>query len=317
MDIERFLELRPSWANQSALYVILQDGGIKQPGGGFVQNNKYRCGASGTHLYKGADLPYRSEDAQNRGLLSRANMYLNYFRPFSGKIFAALTVKQALVAEADRDRTATDSTGTVYNVDRGARTLVLTREREFHEILDERGLRFMKDKRNELFEPRSNVKELIAALRLVRGEQMYLFSPDAVAEDTNYKGGSRRERIVVTETAPRQQPERTSRAPSLTITLSRAALEQLRSGNPSQFERLVNLVKGFDEQQKNTTTVRAAAKDVEEIRQQTDRGRQILDAVINRQPTRRSPRLAELDDRTTDVTVEAPRRRSARLAARN
>ena len=129
--------------------------------------------------------------------------------------------------------------------------------------------------------------------------------------------GSRRERIVVTETAPRQQPERTSRAPSLTITLSRAALEQLRSGNPSQFERLVNLVKGFDEQQKNTTTVRAAAKDVEEIRQQTDRGRQILDAVINRQPTRRSPRLAELDDRTTDVTVEAPRRRSARLAARN
>jgi hypothetical protein len=80
------------------------------------------------------------EDAQNRGLLSRANMYLNYFRPFSGKLFAALTVKQALVAEADRDRVATDSSGTVYNVDRGARTLVLTREREFHLISDERDL---------------------------------------------------------------------------------------------------------------------------------------------------------------------------------
>jgi hypothetical protein len=99
----------------------------------------------------------------------------------------------------------------------------------------------MKDKRNELFEPRSDVKELIAALRFVKGEQMYLFSKDAVTEDSNYKGGAKRERIVVTETAPRQQPERMSRAPSLTITLSRAALEQLRGGNPTrQFERLVN-----------------------------------------------------------------------------
>eukprot|EP00966_Prymnesium_polylepis_P083284 1929181-Prymnesium_polylepis.2 len=83
------------------------------------------------------------------------------------------------------------------------------------------------------------------------------------------------------------------------------------------YQRLINLVAEFDEERQRTTTVRAAAKDVEDIRQQTDRGRQILDAVINQRPTRRSPRLAEMDDRTTEATVEAPRRRSARLAGRN
>ena len=113
-------------------------------------------------------------------------MYLGYFRPFSGKIFAALRIKQALVAEADRDRVATDSTGVTYNVDRGSRTLVLAREREFHQILDERGLRYMKHKRNELFEPRSNVNELIAALRQVRGEEMYLMTKDTVSQDPKY-----------------------------------------------------------------------------------------------------------------------------------
>ena len=250
MDLEEFISRKEPFANSPCLYVILQDGGIKLANGSFVQNNKYRCGASGTHLYQGADLPYRSEDAINRGLNSRCNMYLGYFRPFSGKIFAALRIKQALVAEADRDRVATDSTGVTYNVDRGSRTLVLAREREFHQILDERGLRYMKHKRNELFEPRSNVNELIAALRQVRGEEMYLMTKDTVSQDPKY----RKERITITETAPRQQPQRESRAPSLTITLSRSALEQLRSGNPTSFERLMNIVKSFDEEKKKTTT---------------------------------------------------------------
>ena len=87
MDLEEFISRREPWANSPCLYVILQDGGIKLANGSFVQNNKYRAGASGTHLYQGADLPYRSEDAINRGLNSRCNMYLNYFRTFSGKIF--------------------------------------------------------------------------------------------------------------------------------------------------------------------------------------------------------------------------------------
>ena len=246
-------------------------------------------------------------------------MYLNYFRPFSGKIFAALRIKQALVAEVDRDRVATDSTGVTYNVDRGSRTLVLAREREFHQILDERGLRYMKDKRNELFEPRSNVNELIAALRQVRGEELYLMTKDAVSQDPNYRGGSRKERITITETQPRQQPQRESRAPSLTITLSRSALEQLRSGNPTSFERLINLVRSFDEEKKNTTVVRGLPRaDVEEIHEKTPRGEAIVQGLQQLFTPRRSPRLAELADDVTETTADLgpppPPRRSARLA---
>ena len=180
----------------------------------------------------------------------------------------------------------------------------------------------MKDKRNELFQPRKDVVELIAAMRQIRGEEMYLFSNDTITEDTRYSGGARRQRIVVTETAPRRQPDRSSRAPSLTIPLSRASLEQLRSGNPVMFEKLIYIVKTFDEQQKEkTTTVRGVTPPiVEEIRQNTDRGRALLDAVINNRP-RRSPRLAGDSDQTTEATVEIPLRgglppyrRSQRLA---
>jgi hypothetical protein len=263
-------------------------------------------------MFKGSDRPYRSEDAQNFGLLSRCRMYRGFHNPFSTTIFAALRVKQALVAEMDKDRLGTDSSGNVYNVNRGSRTLVLTRERELHNILDEKGLRYQKDTRNELFQTR-NAEELISAMRYIRGEELYLFSKDAITEDPKYKGGSRRERITVTETQPRQQPQRESRAPSLTITLSRSALEQLRSGSPQQFERLINLVREFDEERQRTTTVRAPKEVVQEMRQQTDAGRQILDAVVAQRPTRRSPRIAELNDRSTEATIEAPRR-SARLA---
>jgi hypothetical protein len=312
MDVDYFLTLRPDWAQQPCLYVILQEGGLKNADGNYRPNINYRVGASGTSMFKGSDRPYRSEDAQNFGLLSRCRMYRGFHNPFSTTIFAALRVKQALVAEMDKDRLGTDSSGNVYNVNRGSRTLVLTRERELHNILDEKGLRYQKDTRNELFQTR-NVEELISAMRYIRGEELYLFSKDAITEDPKYKGGSRRERITVTETQPRQQPQRESRAPSLTITLSRSALEQLRSGSPQQFERLINLVREFDEERQRTTTVRAPKEVVQEMRQQTDAGRQILDAVVAQRPTRRSPRIAELNDRSTEATIEAPRR-SARLA---
>lgn len=314
MDVDYFLTLRPDWAQQPCLYVILQEGGLKNADGNYRPNINYRVGASGTSMFKGSDRPYRSEDAQNFGLLSRCRMYRGFHNPFSTTIFAALRVKQALVAEMDKDRLGTDSSGNVYNVNRGSRTLVLTRERELHNILDEKGLRYQKDTRNELFQTR-NTEELISAMRYIRGEELYLFSKDAITEDPKYKGGSRRERITVTETQPRQQPQRESRAPSLTITLSRSALEQLRSGSPQQFERLINLVREFDEERQRTTTVRAPKEVVQEMRQQTDAGRQILDAVVAQRPTRRSPRIAGCsnNDRSTEATIEAPRR-SARLA---
>eukprot|EP00966_Prymnesium_polylepis_P214441 4966261-Prymnesium_polylepis.1 len=144
---------------------------------------------------------------------------------------------------------------------------------------------------------------------------MYTFDKNGPVFDEKYKGGSRRERISITETQPRQNPQRESKAPSLTITLSKEFLQQLRSGNPLTFQKLVNLVREFDEQKKQTTTVTAPKEAVQEIRQDSDRGRHLLDQVVNKRPVRRSPRLVELDDTTTQATIEAPRRRSPRLAA--
>ena len=318
MDIEKFLAIRPipDWSMEPNLYIVLQDGGVKQPDGSFRQNRAHRCGAAGLHLYKDADLPFGSENTQSIGLRGRLFQYIGYFNTLGSKIIACLRVKKALVAE-QQDRIGESASGSIYNISRGSNSLVRTREKEFHQELDSRGLRWQTDRNNELFVPKKDASELISSLRQIRGEQMHIFSKDSITEDPHYRGGSRKERIAIQETQPRQQPQRESRAPSLTITLSKAALEQLRSGSPQQFERLINLVRGFDEERKNTTTVRAPAKEVEEIRQQTDRGRELLDAVVNRRPTRRSPRLAEQDDRTTEATVEAPRRRSARLAGRN
>lgn len=310
MDLQKFIELKPPWAMEPCLYCILQEGGIKR-GDTFVQNNKFRCGTSGTKMFEGADLAYRSGDSSNTGLISRCNLYMGFFRPFAGKIFAALRVPKALVAEVGSDRTAQDSFGNIYNVDR-ANTLARVREKEYHAELDKRGLRYQKGR--ELFQT-NNVQNIISAMRTVRGIEMYTFDEQGPIFDEKYRGGSRKERITITETQPRQNPQRESRAPSLTITLSKSFFQQLRSGNPLFFQRLINLVSEFDEQKKNTTTVTAPKEVVEEMRQDTDRGRQILDAVIQNKPTRRSPRLAGTQDDTSEATIETPRlRRSARLA---
>ena len=318
MDVDYFLTLRPDWAQQPCLYIILQEGGLKNPDGTYRPNINYRVGASGTSMFKGSDRPYRSEDAQNFGLLSRCRMYRGFHNPFSTTIFAALRVKQALIAEMDKDRLGTDSTGNFYNVNRGSRTLVLTRERELHNILDEKGLRYQKDTRNELFQTR-NVEELISAMRYIRGEEMYIFGAQEIKLDPKYKGGSRRERITITETAPRQQPQRESRVPSLTIGLSKASLDQLRSGSPQQFERLLALVRDYYVQTKRTETVTMRPADVQEVRKDTPRGQAIVRGLQQLFTPRRSPRLAGLRDDLTETTVDAvdpPLRRSGRLNPR-
>ena len=304
MDLQKFIDERDKypWAMQPCLYCILQDAGIKKLNGSFIQNNNYRCGTSGTKMFADADLAYRSGDSSSTGLVSRCSLYLGFFRPFAGKIFAALRVPKALVAEA-ADRTAEDTFGNVYNVNRGGNTLALVREKEYHAELDKRGLRFQTGR--ELFQT-NNVENIISAMRTVRGIEMYTFNKNGPVFDEKYRGGARRERITITETQPRQQPQREKRAPSLTITLSRAALEQLRSGNPMTFQRLVNLVSEFDEQRENTTTVTAPKKVVQELKKDADVARQLLDAVIQTRP-RRSARLAR------DDSIEAPRR-SLRIA---
>ena len=59
-----------------------------------------------------------------------------------------------------------DAAGGAYSATGRANfTLVELREMEFHAALDERGLRWQKDKRNELFQPQKSIDELIQALR--------------------------------------------------------------------------------------------------------------------------------------------------------
>ena len=71
------------------------------------------------------------------------------------------------------------------------RLLVLQREREFHAALDAKGLRWDKDRTNELFVPKKSVNELISTLRTIKGEEMYLFTEDTITEDRSYKGGKK------------------------------------------------------------------------------------------------------------------------------
>ena len=314
MDLQHFVDEKYPWAKEPCLYCILQDGGIKHghENHGFVQNNKFRCGTSGTKMFAGSDLAYKSGDSSSTGLISRCNLYLGFFRPFSGLILAALRVPKALVAES-RDRTSIDSFGHVYNVNRGSNTLALVREAQYHAELDRRGLRYQKGR--ELFET-NNVENIISAMRTVKGIEMYTFNKQGAIFDEKYKGGSRKEKITITETQVRKNPERESKAPSITITLSKVFLQQLKAGNPLMFQRLINLVSEFDEERKKTTTVRASKEVVKEMREETDLGRELLDAVVKNKPSRRSPRLAEMDDRTTEATLlaEIEPRRSARLA---
>ena len=140
----------------------------------FPGNNAYRCGAAGTQLFKNADLVYGADKSGSlTGLLGRMTMYRNYWLPLKGTLYAALRIKKQLVARPGQ-RIGIDTHGEQYNIDRGNQTLVLQREKEMHEEMDRRGLRWQNDAKNELFAPRKSVEELIAAMRTIRGEDLYL-----------------------------------------------------------------------------------------------------------------------------------------------
>lgn len=316
MDIEKFIQMRPSWAFEPCLYIVKQTN---------VGHNAHRCGSSGTNLYASSDLPYGSERASLTGLLGRMVMYQNMWLPIRGTVVAALRIKKQLVADPSQ-RTGEDAQGNVYNIDRGNYTLVLHREKEFHAELDRRGLRWQSDRKNELFVPRRGVDELISSMRAVRGEEMFVFQNDSILEDTAYRGGTRRELITITETSSRTQPERAARIPSVTIRLSKASLDQLRSGNPNHFEQLLNIFREYLQEEKaktkttSTVTVQMDPADVQDVRDQTDRGVAITRGI--QQMVRRSPRLAANDDASTETTITqppspTPPRRSARLANKN
>ena len=235
MDIETFLQLKPTWAYEPCLYIVKQM---------FPGNNAYRCGAAGTQLFKAADPVYGSDRSGSfTGLLGRMTMYKNYWLPLKGTLYAALRIKKQLIARPGQ-RVGVDSFGTQYNIDRGNQTLVLQREAEMHSEMDKRGLRWQKDKKNELFAPRKSVKELIDAMRTIRGEDMYLFDSETIREDTTYDGG--RDRLELVMTQKRELPPRAAAteisAPTITLKLSKKAIEELQLLHPVKLAKLVDII---------------------------------------------------------------------------
>ena len=278
MDIAKFLEISPPWGLKPCLYII------EHPYGGV-----FRCGASGSTLYADSDPVYGNE-GKLTGLLSRVTMYHAFWYPFSNaKIVAALRVKSALVHE-NKDRVGKDFTGTTYNISRPTRTLVLTREKEFHSVLDQRGFRMnVKGERGllvptkrELFKPRRNSEDLIAGLRQIKGEELYLMSEGGIKSDDAYRGGSRHVRgaVQVHENFKRSVQDRNVKIPTLTIRLNKESVDQLRKSNKLQFEKLLSIMQSYDENTQ-TETVRMKRKDLEKMRDFATKSR------------RRSSRLAK------------------------
>ena len=235
MDIDTFLQMRPLWAYEPCLYIVKQM---------FSGNNAFRCGAAGTQLFKNADLVYGADRSNSlTGLLGRMTMYRNYWLPLKGRLYAALRIRKQLIARPGQ-RVGVDSFGAQYNIDRGNQTLVLQREAEMHAEMDKRGLRWQQDKRNELFAPRKGVKELIDAMRTIRGEDMYLFDSETIREDTTYEGGRERAELVMTkrrELPPRAAATEVS-APTITLKLSKKAIEELKLLDPVKLAKLVDIV---------------------------------------------------------------------------
>ena len=248
MDISKFLELRPSWAMEPHVYIIQHPALYA-----------YRCGASGTHLYKESDQVYGAERATYTGLLGRCQLYKGFFLPMTAYIHAALRVKRQLVANP-KHRTSTDFTGRVYNITKGQHTLVLEREAEFHQELDKKGLRWRADKQNELFVPEQRgVIDLIESLRTIQGEELHLFETEDIILDTTYTGGvvrTQKDGGTVIDTGPRQLPPRPGKdqTPTIKIKLSKDAIEILRRNDPAKYNILLDIVKAAILQKENPPT---------------------------------------------------------------
>lgn len=250
MDLQTFINLRPTWGQEPCLYIIKSDA-----------SSAFRCGASGTFLHKDADLVYGAEKAQLTGLLGRCNMYKNFWLPVKGKIYAALRVKRQLVATS-KHRTNEDSQGNKYNISKGNHTLVLAKEAELHALLDKKNYRWKDPATNqptesELFQ--TSVQNLIATLRQIQGEEMYIFDSNSYKEDTAYRGGKSHQDIVLTK-PKQQQPRLVKEGKTLQLKMTKNAIEQLKMGDPDMLEKLVDLLE-------ETKVVKLKKEDIEKLRQ--------------------------------------------------
>jgi hypothetical protein len=253
MDLQDFLNIRPTWGQEPCLYIIKQECG---------NNKAFRCGASGTFLYKNADLVYGADKAQLKGLLGRCSMYKNFWLPVKGKIFAALRIRKQLVA-TKQHKTNIDAHGNTYNVTKGNHTLVLAKEKEFHNLLDSKNFRWVDPVKkvkteSELFET-NNVEHLINILRQIEGEEMFVFDSKGFVKDTKYNGGKSNQDLILTR--PKKQQARTVKDDSETLHLkmTKQAIEQLRMGDPETLQKLIDVLE-------ETNVIKLSKEDVEKLR---------------------------------------------------
>ena len=300
MDIELFLKEKPSWAYQPCLYIVKQM---------FEGNNAYRCGLSGGLQFKDSDRVYGSDRPGSlSGLLSRMSMYMEFWTPLKGTIYAALRIKAQLVATPD-ERLGTDYLGNAININQANQTLVRIRERDFHDVLDSRGLRWDKERRNELFVPgKKGVVELIAAMREIKGEQMFVFAKDGFMEDDFYRGGSERRSMTVTNTFQKQMQPREAafeaRAQTITIKLSQKAIEQLKSESPARFAQLIKVIDAVYKRPPAAPTPPPATIRVPRTQ---------VNNIVNGNPRERAAAVENLVRRVVDAP---PERRVTRAMAR-
>ena len=295
MDLHKFaMQVTPPWASQPCLYII------EHPASELTlefPNGVYRMGASGTKEFKDSDRPFGSESKEVSGLISRSRLYLGFLEPLRAKIWAALRVKKQLVADPKKHRTATDVLGQEYNVDRGSYTLVLAREAEMHALLDAKDFRHKKDTKKELFVPTQSVQQLIAIMRKIKGEEMFVFDENNIIKDTKYRGGSENQ-IKVIQTNVRSTQDRdskTSYVPTITLKLNKKAIEELQMMKPESFAQLADYILDVLEPEE---IVRLSKNTVQELRQQTPAAVERVVNVVQRvAPLRRSARLARVNTR--------------------
>lgn len=267
--------------NEPWIYILRQDPQIPDP-------PYYRCGAAGTQLFPDADRPYQASETSRKGLAGRVTQYIGHIRPNKVLLFAALRIKRAVVA-LEGQRIGGDATTGLYNITRGNQSAVLAAEAVMHHLHDkDRNInRFPEHPDSELFRPSSGVEQLIRNMRRVRGLQMLLFDAEDWREDPKYAGGDATQAVPSQEVQRRAVPSRADKDTTLIVRMTKSGIDQLRSGNPQRFAQLMNLLR--DDMRpliaKPTTappsdgSIRLSVNDLEEIRNNTARGKQLLSKI--------------------------------------
>ena len=178
MDVETFLLSDWEGADGPALYIVGQTYLPRD------LRDIRRCGASGTkNIGRETDGLYRN---QLSSLNSRLSMYKNFWLPGKATIYAYLTQpKRRPTAKEAVGLQGTNMDGTIYNIEPGdQRGVVLVREKLFHKALDDLGLRWDPNRRNELFKGTLNI--MLQAMRSVPGLKMFLCENNRVFVDDTY-----------------------------------------------------------------------------------------------------------------------------------